>query len=286
VLLHVDDPGEGPLESPGLVLRLESLVAGSPRHLEAEFPRPLLQRLVLGREVDLTPAQPLPGLSPLPGSLGDVSSVMVLPRAARWRAPWENDTPPRAGEEDPVQLARALGRWWASVGEGAPAAIIGVDPGRSPERWQTAPRPDRRTLLLLPSEAFVGPMSGWREELAGAWGPDTVVDALPDDPRGALVILVGAEPPASFARRLRELARDERMRGRLLAAWSLAGPVREDLPRSLLDEGQLAGIGLVEDSLVARRRAAGMMDALRRALAEATDADRVENLPGPFLWYF
>jgi hypothetical protein len=286
VLLHVDAPGDGRLESPGLGLRLESLVAGAPRHLEAEFPRPLLQRLVLGREVDLTPAQPLPGLSPLPDSLGDVRSVMVLPQAARWQAPWEDDAPPRAGEEDPVRLARALGSWWASAGAGAPAAVVGVDPVRSPERWQTAPRPGRRTLLLMPPEAFVGPMAGWREALAEAWNPDAVVNALPDDPGGALVILVGAEPPASFGRRLRELARDERMRGRLLAAWCLSGPVRDDLPRSLIDEGQLVGIGLAEDSLVARRHAAGTLAALGRALAEATETSRVENLPGPFLWYF
>jgi hypothetical protein len=76
------------------------------------------------------------------------------------------------------------------------------------------------------------------------------------------------------------------MRGRLLAAWSLAGPVREDLPRSLIEDGRLAGIGVAEPSLVARRHAEATLRTLRAALSTATEELRVEQLPGPFLWHF
>jgi hypothetical protein len=286
VLLHVGRPDNGPIESPGIALRLESRVAGAARNLEAEFPRPLLQRLVRGREVDLTPAQPMAGLSPLPAALGAVASVMVSPDAEQWRAPWGADSALRAGEEDPLRLARALGAWWATEGEGAPDATVGVDPARSPERWESAPRPGADAVLFLPTDAFTGPMRHWQPTLAEAWGPAEVVDSIPDEPRASLVVLVSAEPPATFAVRLRELARDERMRGRLLAAWCLSGPVREDLARSLMDEGRLAGIGLAEHSLIARRGAADTLKALRGALEAGGGERRVEHLPGPFLWHF
>jgi hypothetical protein len=286
VLLEVGDPGSGAIESPGIELRLTSGAGGEARKLEAEFPRRLLQRLVLGREVDLTPTQPLPGLSPLPDALGAVASVMVSPGAERWRAPWDAGPVAVAGEEDPVRLARALGAWWAGAGEEAPAAIVGVEPGRSPARWEAAPRPGTAVPLFLPAEGFSGPMSDWRAVLAEAWGPAGVVDSLPDELQAPLVVLVSAEPPTTFAVRLRELARDERMRGRLLAAWCLAGPVREDLARALIDEGRLAGVGLVEDSLMARRRAVTTLRAMRNALSAAGNEQRVEHLPGPFLWHF
>jgi hypothetical protein len=287
VLLHVPSPGDGPLESPGIVVRLESRGAGpTTRTLEAEFPRALLQRLVRGREVDPTPGQPLPGLAPLPEALGPVSSVMLLPDAERWRAPWEVELPLLAGEEDPLRLARALNAWWAPSEEASRGVVVGVDRARSLERWATAPRPGEQALLLLPRGGFVGPMSSWRTALAEAWDPDRIVEELPDDSRAALIVLVSAEPPALFAARLRELAREERMRGRLLAAWCLAGPVREDLARSLIDEGQLAGLGLAPDSLVARRRTAETIEALGRAVAAAAGERRVEQLSGAFLWHF
>ena len=126
----------------------------------------------------------------------------------------------------------------------------------------------------------------WHTSLVEVWNPARVVDALPEDPRATLVVLISAEPPAMFARRLRELAGDQRMDGRLLAAWCLTGHVREDLARSLLDEGRLAGLGLAEDSLIDRRRAAETLAALRSALEAHSEDRRVEQLPGPFLWHF
>ena len=76
------------------------------------------------------------------------------------------------------------------------------------------------------------------------------------------------------------------MRGKLLAAWSLAGPLRRDLARSLIDRGQVAGVGLAEDSVVGRRVAVQQVVKLDRALVEAGATLRVEQLPGPFLWHF
>jgi hypothetical protein len=286
-LLQVDEPGNGRVESTEIGLRLESRVEGSRRNLEAAFPRPLLQRLVLGREIDRTPGQPLPGLSPLPSGLGAVHTVMVLPPGERWLSPWEREPVLAAGEEDPIRLARALGAWWSGEGAGAPAAVVGVDPVRSPERWETAPRPGPDALLLLPDGAFGTSGDAWRTALAAEWDSARVASSLPDAVSPALVVLVSTEPPASFGLRLRRLARDPRMRGRLLAAWSLGGPVRADLARSWIDEGQLAGIGLAEHSLVARRGAARALGELRRALASGgAEPPRIERIGGPFLWHF
>jgi len=284
VLMEIIEVGASPVEPPGVVLRLES--SATTRIFEAEFPRRLLQRLVLGREVDRNPGQPLAGLSPLPAALGAVESVMVMPPPASWRPPWEYEHAPRAGEEDAVRLARSLDRWWKGGVGAAPSGVVGVDPVDSPARWSTAPRPGGDALLLLPHGGFDGPRSGWRASLAEAWNGGRVVDRLPDDAGASLVVLVSAEPPASFAARLRALAGDRRMRGRLLAAWCLTGPVREELAGSLLDEGRLAGIGLAESSLVARRGAVRSIAALARDLAGGEAGRRVEARPGPFLWYF
>jgi hypothetical protein len=268
-------------------LRLEATIDGSPRSMDADIPRGVMQRLVLGPEIDRTPGQPLPGLAPLPEAVGQVRGVMLAVDPPRWRAPWDGGPPFLAGEEDPLAVGRALGAWWRVAGSLPSAAVIGVDPLRSPRRWDAAPRPRDDALLLLPAQGFEGPLlSGWRTTLAAAWNAPRVVDELPRDPGTRLIVLVSAEPPGEFALRLRRLARDERLRGRLLAAWSLAGPVRDDLPAALLGEGRLAGIGLAESTLVARRTAADSVRALGEALSRRADEPRVEQLPGPFLWYF
>jgi len=245
----------------------------------------MLQRLVLGRSVDLTPDRPLGGLSPLPGPAGSVETLMVLPAPERWMPPWEHVPALLAGEEDSLRLARALRDWWAGRPE-APAAVVGADRQRSPERWATAPRPDPRSILLLPPEGFVGRDAAWRSELAAAWDPGRVVGELPDDAPGPLVVLVSAEPPGVCAERIRALAGEPGMRGRLLAAWCLAGPVRQDLAAGLLEEGNLAGVGIARDSVVDRRRAVETLREIDRALAGASAELRVEKLPGPFLWHF
>lgn len=284
VTLRLEPPPGGPLESAAITVRLGFGANGGARSLEAELPRGLLQRLVLGRAVDTTPNRPLGGLAPLPPSLGDVESMMVVPPASSWQTPWEGASPLLAGEEDPVRVARALAGWWASEGARAPAAVVGVDILRSPERWRTAPRPGPGALLLLPADAFGPPRGDLRRRLAGSWSAAHVFDTLPGSIEAPMVVLVSAEAPALFGRRLRELAGDPRLEGRYLAAWSLAGPIRRDLAGSLLAGGDLAGLGLASASVVAERSAVESI----AELAQALDAGpgRVERLPGPFLWYF
>ena len=107
----------------GVPLRLISSV----RSLEAEFPRKLLQRLVLGRGVDTAAPQPLSGLAPLPEALGPVLGLMVLAPPSHGRPPWETEPPLLPGEENPLTLARALKDWWAAEGPSHPGAMVGTD---------------------------------------------------------------------------------------------------------------------------------------------------------------
>jgi len=77
------------------------------------------------------------------------------------------------------------------------------------------------------------------------------------------------------------------MKGKLLLAWPLGGPVRPDLPASLLSEGNLAGLALAEYTQIGRPRVLEAIGALRAALASApAPGRRPEDLPGPFLWHF
>ena len=138
-------------------------------------------------------------------------------------------------------------------------------------------------MLWLPEEGFEGPWESWRSGLDEAWGGRAVA-TLPAELRAPLVVLISGEPPGQFGSRLRRLASDERLRGRLLAVWCLSGEVREDLPASLLAEGLLSGVGLAENTLVARREAVRTVGSLRTALDSG--ARRAERLPGPFLWHF
>ena len=273
-------------EAQALSLRIDSRGAdGRPAALSAEFPRALLQRLVRGPGVDLTPNQPLAGLSPLPVGLGQSQAVMVLSELRSWLPPWDAPREALPGEEDGLRLARALDRWWAAAAAEGPRAVVGVDEKHSPERWARAPRP-AAALLLLPEDGFPGPMAASRAALASAWGQGPIAEALPERLTEELVVLIEADTPPRCGERLAGLALDPRMRGRLLAAWCLAGPVREDLPRRLLEPGILAGVGLAEDSLLARREAEATLAALALHLAEPGAHPRPERLGGPFLWYY
>jgi hypothetical protein len=251
----------------------------------ADFPREVLQRLVLGREA--TPeGTTLPALSPLPEELGPLRGVLVWPRPDQCQPPWVGHEPVPPGEEDPIRLARALNQWWGGTrdGEVRPVyrAAVGTDPARSIERWAAAPPAPASVALVLPAEGFPQPFGHLREEIASAWSAGPVVAELAEGATG-LVVLVSAEAPGSFAERLRRLARDPRMRGRLLAAWCLTGPVRQDLPAGLLAEGLLAGVGLAEGSVVGLRRS---RQALAAYASVAAGAVRVDALDGPFLWFY
>ncbi len=285
-LLRVAQPADGAIESREIALRFESWIDGSRRESASVLPREELQRLVLGHEIDGTPDRSLPGLHPLPPALGEIRTLMVVPAAERWDSPWERTGEPLAGEEDPLRLARALAEWWAPAAPQAPSSVVGVDVEHSPDRWAAAPLPDAEALLLLPEDGFEGTLLIWRSALATGWRGGRVSGSLAGSPLPDLVVLVSADSPARFAARLRELARDDRMRGRLLAAWPLAGPVREDLARSLIGEGRLAGVGIAEVSVVARRRVAETLGALAATLDAPGTRRRVEQLPGPFLWHF
>jgi hypothetical protein len=142
-------------------------------------------------------------------------------------------------------------------------------------------------LLLLPEDAFPGRLSTLRQQLGASWEPGAVVASLPEKIDAEMVVLVSGESAGLFASRLRRLAEEPAMNGKLLAAWGLASPVREDLPASLLSAGELAGIGLGEASVVGRRGAEGHLVELRHALAGSGEAmPRVEQLSPFFLWYF
>jgi len=277
--------------APRVGLMLEKTVDGELRELSAGVDRGALQRVLLGLPSAEPSSDPLADTFPLPDWLGPVRTLMMLADPEQTRPPWEGPPPPRPGEEDPLTLARALGRWWSSGGAGYDV-VVGTDRTASPERWAQAPRPVGSFPLLLPDEGFPVPFARLRGELADAWSAGPVVSSLPERLRPArkgesLVVLVSAEAPALFARRLRRLAEDPRMEGRTLAAWTLAGPVRADLPVALLSGGRLAALGLADGSVVGLRSAASRLRGLSAALAAAADDQtRVEELDGPFLWFF
>jgi hypothetical protein len=207
-------------------------------------------------------------------------SVMVMLGPTHTTPPWERDVPAVPGEEDGARVARALSRLWSDERRTI-RAVAGVDVTQSPKRWSAAP-PAAAALLLVPAEVGSSPSSPDRAVLTAGFSAGTVVDALPAKVGPPLVVVVADEPPALFAARLRALAGSPAMKGKLLAAFSLAGPVRPDLPASLLAEGNLAAIGLAEGDLVDLRHAG---EVLGRFAASFGDV-RPEQLDGPFLWYY
>jgi len=221
---------------------------------------------------------------------------MVFTNRAQARPPWEGGSEPLAGEEDPVRLAAAMRRWWASEAGGSPgpSVVVGTDPLLSASRWEKSPRPAGRALLLLPEDGFPGFAAPLRQELSDASknskapATATVASSLPDA-QGIppLVLLVSAEAPGRLARRVRELADNPVMQGKLLAIWPLAGPLREDLPVSLLAKGTLAGLGVAETSPVGLHQVAKDLAVLAGGLANVDAAkQRVEDLPGSLVWFF
>jgi hypothetical protein len=274
-------------EAPTVDLQLEATPGGVRRSLTAGVPRALLQRLVLGRALDRTPELPLPGLDPLPAALGTVRTLMVLQERRQAAPPWNGSAPALVGEENPEQLARALGNWWRAAGSSeTPSVVLGTSLSRSSARWESAPHPGADALLLLPESAFPGASAAVAEKLATSWPAERIVSSLPSGLESSLVVLVSGEDPGLLSRRLVALSRSSPLQGKLLAVWSLAGPVRADLPALLLEEGGLAGFGLAEWSVVGQRSAADQLSAMSAALSAATPNLRVEELPGPFLWYF
>ncbi len=269
----------------GLKLRTPGKAA-----LEAAFPRTVLQRLLLGPDHDLSAGKPLPGLTPPGQVLGEARSLMVAMPPEATAPPWAGPRAAVPGEENAVRIARAIARWWSAGSpspSAAPPVVVATDARLSPGRWESAPVVPKRPWLLLPEDAFPGPSAPLREAIArgfpaGASGPDLPAGDAPD-----LVVLASGEAPGLLGARLGALARDRRMQGKLLAVFPLGGPVREDLPASLLGEGNLAAVGVAGFSPVGVPRAIEAIGRVAEAArAAAPERSRAEEVATELTWFY
>lgn len=270
-----DLPGDRELP-PAVGIRLRG---ADGRARSAPFPRPLLQRLVLGRAVDATPGRPLSGFTPISDLLGEARTLMVMQTSSESTPPWTALRSPLPGEESAARLARALTRWWSEDPATAPAhAVVGVDPATSLTRWSAVKPLDGALTVVAPAEAFPGPSSAWRAPLA----------SLPASSSGAsIVLVVSAEAPGVLGRRLRSMADDPATAGKSVAVVSLAGPVRDDLPASLLGAGRLSSVGVLEAGPVGIARALDEVAGwARAATGGGAKGKRPDEVPGPFLWHY
>jgi len=275
LLPPVEEPAPGArVEPPSVRVRLRG---ADLRERVAALPRPLLQRLVRGREIDLTPDRPLQALTPAAELLGTSRALMVFQSTDESRAPWSGPSSPRPGEEDAARLAEALTQWWSADPSSSARAVCGTDPLASPARWERAPRLDGTLAVLAPDSAFPAQAAALRSGLLG----------LPDEAGAALVVIVSAESPGVLGRRLRALAIDPAFAGKTLAVASLGGPLRADLPASLLAEGRLAALGVYDAGPVGSSKSIEeIVRFARRAASDASKGRRVEELAGPFTWFY
>ena len=252
-LLDLLLPAEGQATDEGAeVPAVRVRVRAAPdRQLTADVPRPLLQRLVMGRGVDLVPERPLAAFTPARQVLGDARAMMILQAPDETAAPWDGPGRPRPGEEDAARLARALTLWWgADPANGGAVAVVGTSPAASPARWAAAPK---------------------------LGGPVLVADE----------VVVSSDSPSVLGRRLHEIAARPDAKGRILAVVSLAGPLRSDLPAALLAEGNLAAVGLADEGLLDPAAAREWVKTwAESAKAPASKGKRPEELPGPFTWFY
>jgi hypothetical protein len=113
---------------------------------------------------------------------------------------------------------------------------------------------------------------------------------LGEFPAGAgatLVVIVSAESPGVLGKRLRAAANDPAFAGKILAVASLGGPLRGDLPASLLLEGRLAALGVYEGGPVGLSKSIDEIARFARtAASDASKGRRAEELPGPFNWFY
>jgi hypothetical protein len=283
--LRLDTAGLNSSASAALDLELRSATAGP---LNATTPRWVLQRLVMGREADAANDPTLPGVAPLPPQLGEVEALMVVAHDRALRRPWEPRAEVIAGEQDPIRVAAAIDRWWDQPqlrGTVPDGAFVGVDPTLSGQRWSRAPKVGRDALLVLPEGAFAAGSEPLRQALTEAWQGRVSATADPSADEN-LVIIIGDESPGRFARRLREIAALPKMENKLLAGWSLAGPLRDDLAAWIVQESGVAGFGVASGSVLERRDATENLAAIAADLKRAKQARRVEAIPTPFLWFF
>jgi hypothetical protein len=247
------------------------------RERTAQLPRSLLQRLVRGRDVDLIPDRPLGGFTPANDFLGAAKALMIFASPDTTSAPWSGPKTVRPGEEDAASVARALTLWWSADPASSARAVCGTDPSTSPARWDKAPKLDGTLALKADAGAFPGPSAELKQGLAG----------LPDAAGASLVVIVSAEAPGVLGRRLRAMAQDPAFAGKIVAIASLAGPLRADLPGSLLAEGRFAGIGVYEAPPTGLARSIDEIARFARlASGDPAKGKRVEDLPSPFTWFY
>jgi hypothetical protein len=280
--LSVLDIGVGaPSSTPASADRLPPVAvrvrAASGRDLTADVPPALLQRLVLGRDVDASPARPLQAFTPATELLGDTTTLMVMASASSGRPPWEASAVPEPGEVDASRVATALTRWWASDPHSAGArAVVGVESTASLSRWAGAPSSDGRVAIVAPDDAFPGWPAASRAGLAAF---------PPSSPSAPWIVVVSGEAPGVLGRRLRAIAGDPSNAGKIVAVVALGGAPRDDLPASWLGDGRLAGLGLYEAGPVGIPEAIDAAGAWVRA-AVLAKGQRAEAIPGPFTWYY
>jgi hypothetical protein len=155
--------------------------------------------------------------------------------------------------------------------------VVGTDPAAAPARWEKAPRLDGTIAVMAPEDAFPAQAAVLRAGLLG----------LPNDASAKLVVIVSAESPGVLGKRLRALTLDPSYAGKTLACVSLGGSLRADLPASLLREGRLAAFGLYDSGPVGLSRSIDEVARFVRAAAgEPAKGRRVEELAGPFTWFY
>jgi hypothetical protein len=280
ILMNVLPPGEvsspeARYESPTVGVRLR---VADGRERVASLPRSLLQRLVRGRAIDLTPDRPLGGFTPAAEVLGGASALMVVQSVDETRAPWSGPIIPRPGEEDAARLAASLSSWWSAEPSSSSAkAVVGTDALASPARWVRAPRLDGSLAVTAPESAVASQAAAVRAGLG----------EFPAGAGATLVVIVSAESPGVLGKRLRAAANDPAFAGKILAVASLGGPLRGDLPASLLLEGRLAALGVYEGGPVGLSKSIDEIARFARtAASDASKGRRAEELPGPFNWFY
>jgi hypothetical protein len=252
------------------------------RDVVADVPRAAARRLVLGREVDTEPERPLPALGAPDPLLAGARGLLVQMEPDQTRPPWAGSSLYVSGEEDAARLARGLSAWWAAAG--APRAVaVATDRATSAGRWAAAPPAAAKPAIVAPEDAFPGARLAWRAR---------VLQALPAGPGAAaessskLVIVVSAEAPGILGARLARLARDPAMKGKALAVAALSSRLRPDLATGLLAAGNLAAVGVFETGPVGVDRSMARLAAFVAALGAAPAGERLEAVPGPFVWLY
>ncbi|HEX4825268.1 MAG TPA: hypothetical protein VFV19_13260 [Candidatus Polarisedimenticolaceae bacterium] len=276
-LLDVAPSASAP--TPGRLTAITLRLRDAERDRTADVPGTLLQRLVLGRAFDPTPDRPLAAFTPAKALLGSARTLMVMATAAEGRPPWSVAAAPEPGETDAARIATALTAWWRQEAPPEEArAVVGVHGAGSLARFAAAPRFDGKLAVDAGADAFPALPAASRSGIS----------ALPPGTPGARVVLVvSGEGPGVLGRHLRRVAADPSNAGKALAVVALAGAPRDDLPASLLGEGKLAAIGIYSAGPVGIPEAVDRVSSWARAAADAKSTGlRLEELPGPFTWYY